>query len=1229
MTVPQASRQPGADANGSTPSDNPGTTHKRSLSGFEDEISATKANKWELFLAGEYVCPWCSCCTWFVLGWVFFAIFIVKIGSEGTDIFTFEDAVVKSDINVQEYYGYLAAVGTVEGCEDDDHDEERTCNADDNCQWSSALEACEDKPTCEEPDPRPRENTLLYDKSAMYVAIIYEATEDGNLFDDDILRHVKDFEDKLLTDVNGAKSKDGPSPWDEDWCAMAYPNSSATEGKCASVASFMNIFAMTDEGMAAVKSQAAAGYTNVGALSCLCSTQAGLCSICQTDGSAKSVADWPEEVRTCLDQYSGVTTTTTTEPSSSGLPMCEDTSRSFTPDVVEAYATSLCLSQPTCQWSAPGAHAFCTSTAFYHATDISSIVTGDAKTAAIEQLCDDTNTMSASMKQNLIGQSSSCSAKKATFAKTIFTAGSPSAQTDPDEGDNFEKDYISASGGWFQKEQELETQVEDASGGKLRVMLFSSATLQSQFISILLVDMILSLGSLFLVWAYMWWTLESCFLATCAMFEIAFSLPVTMSFWTVICGQQILFTQMLCIYMILGIGADDAFILYDAWLQSSYAADGPSHWTGRFAWAYRRSFSAMQVTTATTCGSFLIGACSPLPQVQNFCIFAAIVVFVDWLFCETFFASAIIIHHRYIKNDQDGQCGGPGCCCGLWKLVSKRFREKRAVQLESPSQANNGDGNGNGIEKRWLERFSEGPLFDHLHKFRFAWIIFWFLLALAMVIVAGVTLRTAEETAPIGREGLDTIRGIEIMLEEFAVGDTRYASVIWGLDADEPMKEWGSSHDDDVANFNPATATAVTTPTGQMEVLNLCRATDLGKNSDALRCKTTECLVMGQATAAQCEGNENAWRQYGVYVPDDVMCNSGRYCFMEEFARYWIYHVDGAACTAASTQLTCPSGCSWDADLSVCYTDKTEHDYEGIPATDFINILGSTEYSSYLATRTEVMSNYGFDFDTYNDATMSNFRMNSAKTALALAWVGFNATYPLQNTVEEANDWYDRWDAFHSKYCPTVGGVQTSELYVFMVTQNAMVQAAIMGIGMSLLISFVVLVLVTWNWWVAGLGLLNIVAITCVFMGIIPIMGWSLGENECIFLIAVVGLSVDYTVHLLHVYHHCPHKTRVARAREALAEMGVSVINSALTTLLAAAILFGCGFYFFFQFGAFIFLVIGFSIVMSITLLIPLLTTIGPQNEQGDLPPLRKQCAKVSPESAAAPARESPQIPKE
>lgn len=79
--------------------------------------------------------------------------------------------------------------------------------------------------------------------------------------------------------------------------------------------------------------------------------------------------------------------------------------------------------------------------------------------------------------------------------------------------------------------------------------------------------MSLSIGALIVVWLYMWWVVESLFLATCGIFEILFSLPVAMSIWVVICQQKISSLQPLVVYMILGIGADDVFLVYDSWHQ--------------------------------------------------------------------------------------------------------------------------------------------------------------------------------------------------------------------------------------------------------------------------------------------------------------------------------------------------------------------------------------------------------------------------------------------------------------------------------------------------------------------------------------------------------------------------------------------------------------------------------------------------------------------------------------
>ena len=56
------------------------------------------------------------------------------------------------------------------------------------------------------------------------------------------------------------------------------------------------------------------------------------------------------------------------------------------------------------------------------------------------------------------------------------------------------------------------------------------------------------------------------------------------------------------------------------------------------------------------------------------------------------------------------------------------------------------------------------------------------------------------------------------------------------------------------------------------------------------------------------------------------------------------------------------------------------------------------------------------------------------------------------------------------------------------------------------------------------------------------------GMYENVFTILVVGMSIDYSVHLAHFYNHAS-GTRYEKAREAMYGVGVSVLGGAITTI--------------------------------------------------------------------------------
>ena len=106
---------------------------------------------------------------------------------------------------------------------------------------------------------------------------------------------------------------------------------------------------------------------------------------------------------------------------------------------------------------------------------------------------------------------------------------------------------------------------------------------------------------------------------------------------------------------------------------------------------------------------------------------------------------------------------------------------------------------------------------------------------------------------------------------------------------------------------------------------------------------------------------------------------------------------------------------------------------------------------------------------------------------------------------------------------------------------------------------------------------------------------------ESINLTLVVGLSVDYAVHLADGYVRCEYSDRTRRVKHMLGNVGVSVLAGAATTLGASAFMLGSRILFFFQFGIFIFCTIGFSIVYALIVFTIVIGLIGPEGDKGNI----------------------------
>lgn len=197
----------------------------------------------------------------------------------------------------------------------------------------------------------------------------------------------------------------------------------------------------------------------------------------------------------------------------------------------------------------------------------------------------------------------------------------------------------------------------------------------------------------------------------------------------------------------------------------------------------------------------------------------------------------------------------------------------------------------------------------------------------------------------------------------------------------------------------------------------------------------------------------------------------------------------------------------------------------------------------------------------------------------------------------------------------------TSGAWGQLVMQKALVTGMRTGLFITFPISFAVLLFATHNILVAFIGISAIIAIVlCVLGWCYAIQGWYLGISESIAAVMIVGLAVDYVVHLAHMYLEADGpgvyswfwtntgegrplaaNSREARFRYAAVKMGGTVLGGAGTTFGAGVIMFACTLLFFEKFAVLISVTIMFSLIYSMFFFMPLMALIGPNGNFTDI----------------------------
>jgi hypothetical protein len=133
------------------------------------------------------------------------------------------------------------------------------------------------------------------------------------------------------------------------------------------------------------------------------------------------------------------------------------------------------------------------------------------------------------------------------------------------------------------------------------------------------------------------------------------SIPHTVLIYRGIIGINYLqFIHMMTVFILLGIGADDNFVIIDAWKQSltevPRSADLDEWALRRLIFAYTRAMEAIFNTSFTTALAFMAMISSKILPIQTFGLFAAIAVIINYLMVISLIPAALIFYNTHFPS---------------------------------------------------------------------------------------------------------------------------------------------------------------------------------------------------------------------------------------------------------------------------------------------------------------------------------------------------------------------------------------------------------------------------------------------------------------------------------------------------------------------------------------------------------------------------------------------------
>lgn len=198
----------------------------------------------------------------------------------------------------------------------------------------------------------------------------------------------------------------------------------------------------------------------------------------------------------------------------------------------------------------------------------------------------------------------------------------------------------------------------------------------------LIIDNVFSGGAFFLVFCIMWLHTSSGFIASLGFLQIILNLGVAYGIYMAVMNLPFFpFLNLVGIFVVVGIGADDVFVFMDCWKQSILVFGEEATLADRMGYVLYRAGGSMLITSLTTASAFCANALSLITSLKCFGVYCALVVVVDYFLMLSYVPALVIIYEKYVRKS-------PFCCrcctCCTFCHIPKDPTQLRPLDLFLP-----------------------------------------------------------------------------------------------------------------------------------------------------------------------------------------------------------------------------------------------------------------------------------------------------------------------------------------------------------------------------------------------------------------------------------------------------------------------------------------------------------------------------------------------------------------